>query len=242
MAQPAELPVDPAAARFSVWHALAIFIAGVIGGIVGFSIGVGITGDEVDTFSDQSALTTFCGFAGQFGVIAAGLVLVSRWRATGSWRRDYGLVVRINDGWAIFAGLGLQVALLIALFPLVNLVDDEQGVVEDIQDANGAKLAVLAIFAGVVAPLLEEVLFRGLFLRALLRKMKVPLAIAIDAIVFGGIHALLDPSLGTLVITPGLIIMGAFAAVMAVRSGELSQPILFHVGFNMLVVVGALFG
>jgi membrane protease YdiL (CAAX protease family) len=245
MARPPEFPpetsVAPDAARFSVWHALAVFIAGVIGGIVGLSIGLALSGDESAKLSDQSALTTFCAFAGQFAVVALGLWIVSRTRGSGSWSRDYGFALRVNDGWAIFLGLAVQVLMLLALAPFVQ-PDEEQGVVDAIQDASGAKLAVLALAAGLFAPVLEELLFRGLLLRSLLRKVSVAAAIIVSSVIFGGVHLLLDPTYGTLVVTPGLMVMGAIAAILAVRSGELSQPILFHVGFNLLVVVAALFG
>jgi membrane protease YdiL (CAAX protease family) len=245
MAKPPEFPpetsVAPEAARFSVWHALGVFIAGVIGGLVGFSIGIQIAGDQSLKVSEQGAFATFCGFAGQFGAIAAGLWIVSRLRGSGSWARDSGLALRANDGWALFAGLGLQVAFIPVLLLLTDLVNEKQGVVEQIEDASGAKLAVLAVFAGLVAPVLEELLFRGLLLRSLQRKMSAAWAIATSAIAFGVIHVLLDPTLGTLVVVPGLIVMGAISAIFAVRSGNLSQSILFHIGFNLLAVVGALF-
>jgi membrane protease YdiL (CAAX protease family) len=228
---------QPESARFSVWHAFGVFLLGVIGGIVGSSIGLAISGDEID---DPGWLTTLCGFAGQFGTFVLGLHYVSRRYGTGSWRTDYGFTVRPSDGWTFFAGLGLQIALGIALLPLIDLVDDQkQQVVEELNNASGVEVAVLALFAALVAPVLEEVLFRGLLLRALLRRVRPAIAIAISSVAFGVVHLLLDPSLGTLVVTPGLIVMGVFSAILAVRSGDLSRSILFHVGFNFLAIVAA---
>jgi membrane protease YdiL (CAAX protease family) len=234
------MPTAPETARLSVWHAVLIFLAGVIGGIVGYSIGLAITGDDVDHLG---ALTTFCGFAGQFGAFALGLQLVSARRGTGSWRRDYGFVVRLRDWWVLFAGFGLQIAVAIVLFPLIRLVhDDKQSVVKDIQDSSGAKLAVFAIAAGIVAPILEETLFRGLLLRALLRRMSEQPAVVISGVAFGAVHVLLDPRLGTLVVMPGIVALGIVSGVMAVRTGTLSRSILLHVGFNALTVITSIAG
>ena len=58
------------------------------------------------------------------------------------------------------------------MFPIADLVTNEQpGVVKDLQSAHGLKLAIIALFAGLIAPVCEELLFRGLLLRALWRRI-----------------------------------------------------------------------
>ena len=115
----------------------------------------------------------------------------------------------------------------------------EPGVVDDLLDSSGAKLAVIAIAAGLLAPIFEELLFRGVLLRALLPRMGPNWAIAVSAVTFGAVHFLGGNPLGTLAVLPALIGIGAISGVLAVRSGELSQSILLHMGFNLLAVLGA---
>jgi uncharacterized protein len=100
----------------------------------------------------------------------------------------------------------------------------------------------LAVFAVLLAPVVEELVFRGLLLRALLRRMDVTGAVVVSSLAFALVHVIGDPSLGSLAVVPGLLGIGMVAAVLAVRSGSLSQPILLHVGFNLLTTLYALFG
>jgi len=108
--------------------------------------------------------------------------------------------------------------------------------VHDLDTAHGVKLAVIALTAVVVAPVVEELFFRGLLLRALQRRFSAPAAVAISGATFGAVH-LLDP--GAYVILPALVALGMLSGVFAVRTGNLSRSILLHAGFNLLAVAAA---
>ena len=114
--------------------------------------------------------------------------------------------------------------------------DEKQSVVEELRDASGAKLAVLLVTAGLLAPVFEEILFRGLLLRSLRRRFTPELAIAIQALVFAAAH-LVDPSLGTLAVVPALYALGVISGIAAVRVGDLSVSIPLHVGFNLVTLL-----
>ena len=215
-----------------------IYFAGVVGGVLLASVGYGISGDPA---GDPGALTTFLALGGQFGGWIAGLVWVSRRKGRGSLRADFGFAVRARDGWFVVAGVGLEIALGLMVVPIVNLVNEHQTVVEELEKARGAELAVLALFAGLVAPFCEELLFRGLLLRSLARRVPALWAIALSALVFAVAHPLFDPSLGSLAVVPALFALGAVSGVVALRTGDLSRSILLHVGFNLLTTLAALF-
>ena len=85
----------------------------------------------------------------------------------------------------------------------------------------------------------EELLFRGLLLRALRRRFSTVAAVAISALVFALAHPALDPSWGTFAIVPALFALGAISGVVAVRRGDLSVSIMLHIGFNFLTTAGA---
>jgi uncharacterized protein len=224
--------------RFKWWDAIVVVLFGqLIGATIGFSIGYSITGDEI---GHPGAFTYACGFAGQFISYGIATWLFCRRRATGSLRRDLGWFVRPADWWALPLGTACAIGFGIVVAPLQHLVDQSQSVVDDLNDSSGAKLAVIAIAAGLLAPLFEELVFRGLLLRGLQNYMSDNWAIGTSATIFGCVHFLGGNALGTLAVLPALIGLGVVSGVLAVRSGNLSRSILLHMGFNLLAVVGAL--
>jgi membrane protease YdiL (CAAX protease family) len=219
--------------RWGIGDFVAIYVAGLVASVVGFSIGMSITGD---TSGHYSGLTYALGFAGQYGAWAAGLVYASRRKGLGSLADDFGVRLDVRRIWALLAGVGLQFVLGALVLPLVHLVNDEkQQLVDDLRKASGGKLAVLIIAAALIAPVTEEILFRGLLLRALRRRFTPEWAIAISAAVFALAH-LLDFSLGTLAIVPALFALGVISGIAAVRRGDLSVSIPLHIGFNLVTV------
>jgi membrane protease YdiL (CAAX protease family) len=228
----------PPAVRFAWWDAVVVFLAGqLVGATVGFAVGYSITGDEV---GDAGAFTTACGFLGQFAAYLVTVWAFSRWRGTGSLRHDLGFTVHWRDWWAVPLGTACAIGLGLLVLPLRELVDQNQAVVDDLLDASGAELAVFAVAAGVLAPIFEELVFRGLLQRALRVRMSANWAIAISALAFGCVHFLGGNFLGTLAVLPALVALGAISGLLAERSGDLSQSILLHMGFNLLAVAGAI--
>ncbi len=194
-------------------------------------------GDSSDASTESATALTVAITAGiQYLYWGGGLYFISRRKGRGSLEADFGVAVQTRRMWALLAGVGLQIALGLMVLPLVRLVDDDkQAVVEEIRDSSGAKLVVLVVIAGFVAPLLEEVLFRGLLLRALRRRLPVEWAIAVSAFAFACAH-LVDPSLGSLAIVPALFALGLVSGYAAVRTGDLSVSIPLHMGFNLLTL------
>ena len=233
-----DTPHAPPGVPFRIRDAVFVWMAAIVVGTTAAGIALGITGDDA---ADPGWAVTASGVVGQFATIGFGAWVVSRVRGSGSLRRDVGLTLRGRDWWAVPAGVGAMLGLALVILPLVTLVDERQRVVEDLETATGPELAVLAVTAALLAPLFEEVLFRGLLLRALLRRMGPGAAIWVSAVAFGVVH-LLDPSLGTLVRVPALVGFGLLAGHRAVRTGSLSQPVLLHFGFNLLTVGFALSG
>jgi membrane protease YdiL (CAAX protease family) len=94
---------------------------------------------------------------------------------------------------------------------------------------------VLFVIAGLLAPIGEEILFRGLLLRALRRHLLPEVAIAVSALIFAVSH-LLDASLGTVAILPALFALGVISGIAATVVGDLSVSIPLHVGFNLVTL------
>ena len=103
---------------------------------------------------------------------------------------------------------------------------------------TGVQTCALPIFA----PVAEELLFRGLLLRALRRRVTVVVAVGVQAIVFALVHPLLSPTLGDFAVVPALFALAVVSGVLAVRRGDISASIFLHVGFNLITVLLALTG
>jgi membrane protease YdiL (CAAX protease family) len=227
--------------RWGIPDALLCYVAGLVVAVVALSIAAGFSGGSNGSGSnDQGAGELAAAFAGQYGGTAVALLIVSRRKGRGRLADDFGFRIRASDWWVLPAGALLEIGLAISLLPLQHLAGGKsQEVVNELHDASGAKLAVLAVGAGLVAPVVEELLFRGLLLRALLRRVPATAAVGISALTFALLH-LVDPSIGTVVALPALAAVGVVSGVLAVRTGDLSRSILLHAGFNLVTVLAEL--
>jgi uncharacterized protein len=226
--------------RWGIPDALLCYFAGLVGAIVTTTIAAAASGATDTSGNHETATVLAAAFVGQYGGTVLAIIAVSRRKGRGSLRDDFGLWVRLADWWVLPAGALLEVVLAIALVPLSHIAGgDTQEVVNELQQASGAKLAVLVVGAGLIAPVVEELLFRGLLLRALLRRVPATQAVGISALAFAALH-LVDPSIGTVVALPALAAVGVVSGVFAVRTGELSRSILLHMGFNLVTVLAEL--
>ena len=76
-----------------------------------------------------------------------------------------------------------------------------------------------------------------MLLRSLLRKTTPDRAVFITAVVFGLVHVIGDPSVGSLIALPAIILLGVVSGYQAVKTGNLSRSMLLHMGFNVLSAV-----
>ncbi|NHZ70582.1 MAG: CPBP family intramembrane metalloprotease [Proteobacteria bacterium] len=225
-------------APWTLWDVAAAFGAGLVGSIVA---GVLVVSAGAEPLSPLGFSLIFGGqVLASFGVVWA----ISRRRGTGSLATDAGLVVRGRDWWGVPAGMGLQIAIALITAPLIFwLFPDgppQQGVAE-VAGQSETFVEQLAVFVAVAigAPLIEEVIFRGMLLSALSRWMSRWLTIVASAGVFAGVH-LLDPN--AIAVVPGLFFLGVALAWAATWKGDLSLPIALHSGINTLAAISILYG
>lgn len=149
---------------------------------------------------------------------------------------------RINSGdfgWGVLAGI---VALVVFAFGLgwvlellaERLGEDLPSVQEEFRQLAGNPRAVpfLILGAGVVAPIAEEVLYRGMMFAALRKHLPAWPAAGISGLLFGMTHfeASLDGYLLVLlVVTP----LGMFLAMLYEWRRTLFVPIVAHAVFNL---------
>ena len=160
------------------------------------------------------------------------------------WRGALSVSIVGKDAWGLLTGAGLQLGLsLIAYWVIVGLLGGEaptQDVVEAVADAIGQGERLL-VFIGVVllAPVSEEVVFRGVLLGALRRTRSERFALVMSAAVFAGVH-LLDPN--AVLAVPFLFVIGIVTGRAVVVTGRLGRAIAIHAGFNAVTVLAIFAG
>ena len=215
-----------------------VFVGGFVAAYIAALIAIGVGGWQPgDLSGNEKTLVSGIGAIAQYGAFWALLVVILRSKG-GGIVRDLGVVadreVGAIIGW-FFAGAALQVAINISLLPITTLRDqDSQAIVEQIDRSSGIALAMLVLSAGLLAPVFEELLFRGLFLRSLLRRVPAATAIVVSGSVFGVVH-LSDPD--AFVILPGLVAIGLISGWLAVSSRGMARSIALHIGFNLIAVI-----
>lgn len=124
----------------------------------------------------------------------------------------------------------MTAAVFVNLF-LFGRPDDVQTAVDLVLgDVDGATLAILLVSAAILAPLAEEILFRGFLYRNLRDALGRTSAALFSGFVFGAVH--LDPE--RLVPLAGL---GVVLALLYEWSGSLMVPIMVHGLWNLLQLV-----
>lgn len=102
----------------------------------------------------------------------------------------------------------------------------------DIAMGGSPALRVFAIM--ILAPLTEELVFRGLAMGALRERMKLPFAILISSVIFGAAHLNLLQGVYA-------AILGAMLAAIYVRNGTIWAAVFAHIGFNSVSTIATLF-
>ncbi len=186
--------------------------------------------------------------SGQFGLYGTEVylgLLVAGWafgiRRHGAPWRSLGLrPVGVGTLLAMVPlGFVLLVVNLLVLIPFAALLGDEDaaegttsGPLADPAALSGADVLWLALPIAVVAPVVEEVLFRGLLYRYLRgrfgrRRVGLVMAVIVSAAIFGVLH----------VVVPPIFVMGLVLAALAERYDSLLPGIVLHATNNGLVVL-----
>jgi membrane protease YdiL (CAAX protease family) len=175
--------------------------------------------------------------AQQLAIVLA-VVYVSRLKGQRSLASDFGFRIRLVDAKALVVGATLEVLLTLALVPILHLDPKvkNQALLRDLDKHRDVGTIVLFVVGAVIfAPLVEELLFRGVLFRGLLRKMEPATAVLVSAVIFALVHYIGDPN--TLPFLPALAGLGAVLALVALRTGDLSMSIFIHAGFNLTTTI-----
>jgi membrane protease YdiL (CAAX protease family) len=161
------------------------------------------------------------------------LSVLGRRFGTADLRADYGLSMRAIDLIGVPIGVLSQLVLVPLLYlPLESLwpsafgSSDRERNARDLYDsANGAWLVVLVVVVVIGAPLVEELVYRGLLQGAMIRRVDDTIAVVAVAAWFALIH--FRP-----VEYPGLFAFGLVLGLCAQRTRRLGMSVIAHVAFN----------
>lgn len=230
-ADPAVLRAQPA----TIGDFFLLMLAGLLGGVLAGAASVLAGGSEGVVLVVSSG-----------GQVASQLAMVfyvvGRKQAS---MADIGVVVEPADGWYLLAGVLLQIGLSLATTPLLDLMGVEespQALVELVAAVEGLPLRVaLVLVTALLAPMAEEIAFRGVLQPALIRRLRPGLAVAISAVAFGLFHLLgIAPSAGPAAIALFVVelsLVGGLLGFLALRRGRLGPSIFTHAGFNLVAVL-----
>jgi membrane protease YdiL (CAAX protease family) len=166
-------------------------------------------------------------------------VVVALARSSVRKRVSLGLSYRHGDLVGLAIGAGLQVGLSLVLALVIEVLLGGEAPRQEVVEAAGEALgpldrSLVVIGAGMLAPAAEEIAFRGVLLRALLRDHGPRVATFGTAAAFSMVH-LLDPN--AFIAVPVLFVVGVVLARQAIATGRLGLPFLTHAGFNLVSVI-----
>lgn len=138
-------------------------------------------------------------------------------------------------------GMGLGVAGLVLVLTLAEMVNRAFGPYDAPEQyalqVSGSSLLVL-VLAGVsavlLAPVMEEVVFRSLLFQSVRRKLGLSAAMVIQALVFAYIHFEIVGSPPAVV---GLVALALWLAGAFHRTGSLVVPVVAHATYNLSVLL-----
>ena len=220
----ADSPV-PLGRALAVW-AIAWSLGGIVGGQIVLAASGTAAGDDLGTVT----LATLAAVSWAAFIVAIALVarmsVVSVGTAVGAGMRPIDLI-------GVPIGVAAQIVLVPALyvglrwvFPDAFADDDvERNARELLDAADGGRVVLLVVVVVIGAPVVEELVYRGLIQRAAVARAGMVAGVAGSSVFFGAIH--LRP-----VELPGLIVAGAVFGVLAARSDRLGPAITAHMGFN----------
>ena len=229
-------PVDAAktpARSWSIADFIYVWLGGFFGAGLFFVIGLPF---------DNGDWAIVLALAGQYiGNLSVLWILSKRKDET-----DLGFSIETKDTFYIGLGLILQLGLALLFLPLAEWLFPDgrppQQVAEVLANLDSSLLlrVSLIVAAVVLAPVTEELIFRGVLLKAIQHRGRV-FAMVVSATVFAAVHVLgLDPErilASAVVVLPPIFILGVLLAWITFRTGRLGPAIFIHSGWNLLAAL-----
>lgn len=243
---PAHGPGDLPAVRWGGWEAIGVFFVGnlviaqvVVGTIVLGVMGVG-SGQPIEGLPQIVATV-----AADVAFLGAMLVWLT-WKAR-DWRRLVGIAFGAKGARDAAVGFGLGALLYVAVgvvvaVPLLSifrlLFGSNVAAPEQIPGGLSINAKLLTAFlALVLAPITEELFYRGIFYRSLRDRHGVLIGAVVSAVLFGASHVVDAPWRDVVFLQTLMVFTGVGLALIYERRANLVADIAAHVAFNVIGIV-----
>lgn len=236
----ATAPEEGAPVRWGLGDVVIGFVASIILSQVTLGIAVVASGTDSARARDLPLAWLAVAQTGLWLGMLGAAWLASRYKGNGM-REDYGLAVTSSDiPLGAVCGIVAQWLVVPLIYlPMRLLVDisteDIERPAREITDRAAGPVGVilLVLIVGIGAPIVEEIFYRGLLQRSLIRRVGPGWGIAITSVVFGAVH--FEPLQFV-----ALAVAGAVFGTLAYRTGRLGASIAAHMVFNLTAVVALL--
>ena len=183
---------------------------------------------------------TAIGLITAYGPMLGSCWWISKKWGTGSLREDVGLKFRVVDcGWGPLTWISAVVAQVLAALLIlafkVPVISNTEGISRHPLDRT--YVISFALLAVVAAPIVEELVFRGLIMRGLRSVFPAWLAVGLQGVLFGAAH--FDPvrGMGNIGLVAILSAVGIVLGGSAYLVRRLAPTMIAHALFNSLVFV-----
>jgi membrane protease YdiL (CAAX protease family) len=203
-----------------------VSIGGAVTAIIGFGLGSQLQWLGFDptayglVLAGWSGLACFLGFAAAWRLRRRALSAFGLRPTTRQW-----LLLAVGVGVITFIAKGIAV---LAFTALTGIGHSPQGVYAAGGSGGIVSLIAATFLIGVVVPIGEEFLFRGVLTTALLRYRPF-IAVIGSALVFALLH-------GISIVFPAAIVLGLVAGEIYRRSGSIWPGVVVHMVYNLPTV------
>jgi hypothetical protein len=235
------------------WYWLIFAVAGFVVGQLGATIFAFVSGAVAGKTSAQMQAIATSTVPPEWYVVSTliglwiGFLgapwLASRTQGTKHFARDLGVRFRWFDLLGIVIGILGQVLITLMYAPFQHDIKNFNAPSQRLTGAShGTGFLVIAIATVLLAPAAEELFFRGLLLKSLVRLFTplhaagraraatVVLAVVADGVLFGAAH-------GEWVQFAGLAVFGIVLAGISYRTGRLGMNMVAHATFNLIAII-----
>ncbi len=245
-APPPPPPVPPVVPviRWGLGDVLIGLAIWVLGGVVAAFVLVAL--GEADTPIDELGLfALFISIASGWPGFVGWPLVATHWKGQRSLRLDFGLdIMPIDVAWGIAGGVAALVISVIGNVIWIAVSGESAPTNTDFLPKHPGALTVVAlvVLIAVCTPIVEELFFRGLFLRALGRRWNLTVGVIVSSVVFGLFHFQGSSLAQGLFICGVTAAYGAMFALLVIRAnGRLGPSIVAHMCVNLVGVLATIY-
>lgn len=212
----------------------------LVGGVIGVFVLIAL-GDDTTSLTDMSLSAIAVSLASGWLGLLGWPIVATWWKGQRSLTLDFGLAFRpIDLAWGLLGGF---VALVISvagtiLWSLLSSAPSPSNTGFLPKRPGAFTVVALVVLVAVCTPIVEELFFRGLFLRSVGRRWNLVVGVIVSSFVFGLLHVQGSTwgEAGFMVlVTAGY---GAVFALLVVRAGgRLGPAIVAHMCVNTVGVL-----